>query len=77
MRRVRLLACALGVLALLGACGEQVQTTKVGPARQADTAAWRGGVSPYRAPGWTPGDQASWDAQMRARAQGQDDYAQR
>jgi hypothetical protein len=77
MRRARLLACALGAVALLGACGEEVQTTKVGPARKADKPAWSGGESPYRVSGWTPGDRASWEAQMRARAQGQDDYAQR
>ena len=77
MSRAHLLACAIGVLALLGACGEEVQTTKVGPARKADTTAWSGGESAYRVPGWTPGDRASWEAQMRARAQGQDDYAQR
>lgn len=77
MSRVRLIPFALGAMVLLGACGEQVQTTTTGSARKADTTAWSGGESPYRVPGWKPGDRASWEAQMRARAQGQDDYAQR
>ncbi len=34
------------------------------------------GVTPtrYAAPGWKGGDQASWEEQMRKRAQGQNEY---
>ena len=33
-----------------------------------------GAASAYTAPGWKAGDQRSWEAQMRARAQGQNEY---
>jgi hypothetical protein len=74
MSRV-LLACALGSLLALGACGEKVQTTAVGGERKADAKSWDANNSPYLAPGWTPGTPASWEAQLRARAQTQNDYA--
>jgi hypothetical protein len=77
MSRLGAIALAVAATALVAACGEKVQTTSVGPAKKSDATAWSGGESPYRVSGWTPGDRASWEAQMRARAQGQDDYAQR
>jgi hypothetical protein len=66
-----LVACGL----LLAACGERVQTTTVGTERKLDTHSWDANNSVFVAPGWTPGDRASWEAQMRARAQNQNDYA--
>ncbi|HEX7436848.1 MAG TPA: hypothetical protein VF308_09080 [Caldimonas sp.] len=72
----RLAAVCSVVLALgLGACGERAQTTAVGGEKKADTPSWQANGSVYLAPGWTPGDRASWEAQLRNRAQAQNDYA--
>ena len=68
---------AIGCLALalgLGGC-EKAQTTASGGEKKADTPSWQKGESAYVAPGWTPGDRASWEAQLRNRAQAQNDYA--
>jgi hypothetical protein len=74
-RRVRIgLGLVFGTL-LLAACGERVQTTTVGTERKLDTHSWDASNSVFLAPGWTPGDKASWEAQMRARAQNQNDYS--
>ena len=64
------LAVALG----LAAC-ERAQTTASGSEKKADTPSWQAASSAYAAPGWTPGDKASWEAQLRNRAQAQNDYA--
>jgi hypothetical protein len=64
-----------GAMALaLAGCGESPQTTKAAY-KQADTPSWQGTDNPYVASGWKPGDQASWEEQMKRRAQGQNDYA--
>lgn len=64
-------ACALV------ACGEKVQTMPVGGAKKADSLPWQITDNGYLAPGWTPGDEASWNAQLTQRTQGQNDYAPR
>lgn len=43
--------------------------------KKADARASQGAAKAYTATGWTPGDDASWQAQMRARAEGQNEYA--
>lgn len=68
---------ALGcmVLALaLAACGEKSQTTS-SVVKKFDVPGWKGGNADYNAPGWVASDQAAWEAQLRARAQAQNDYA--
>jgi hypothetical protein len=68
----RLLICAaLALLAGLAACGERVQTATP---RKADQKAWQGVNNPYAVGSWTPGDRGTWDDQMRARAQTQNEY---
>ncbi len=76
MRRA---AMVMGLVAcvLLGACGEKVQTIGVAGERKADAKGWDANGSAYLAPGWTPGTEANWDAQLRKRAQNQNDYAPR
>jgi len=71
---IRLLstAAALTLAAGLAGCTEDVQTVSE---RQPDGKAWTGTGTPYVAPGWNAGDQASWDEQMRTRAQAQNEYA--
>ncbi len=60
-------------LALLGACGEQPQTSGTGV--KTDAAAFSGTGMPYAVPGWKQGDKASWEQQMKVRTQmGQNDY---
>jgi predicted small lipoprotein YifL len=76
MRAGRALVVALAVATVAG-CGEKVQTIPVGTAKKADTQVWQNQDTRFLAPGWSPGDQASWDAQMARRAQGQNDYAPR
>lgn len=61
---------ALGLV--VGACGEKPQESK---ARKSDVSAFQGGGSSSVAPGWKSGDAASWEAQMKSRAQyGQNEY---
>jgi hypothetical protein len=73
MRLGHLVLLALG-LALVG-CAERVQTIAAGGEKKSDTRSWDANHSVYLAPGWTPGDRASWEAQLRTRAQAQNDYA--
>ncbi len=61
----------------VAACGEKVQTIPVGTAKKLDAQVWQTKETRFLAPGWTPGDQRSWDAQMANRAQGQNDFAPR
>ncbi|MEO8310162.1 MAG: hypothetical protein ABI520_03225 [Caldimonas sp.] len=76
MRASRHLGAA-AVLVVLVACGERVQTIPVGTAKKVDAQVWQTKDARFLAPGWTPGDEASWNAQMAHRAQGQNDYAPR
>ena len=79
MRHVRMGAAPVAVslaIALAG-CGERVQTIPVGAAKKSDSPTWQITDNGFIAPGWTPGDQASWDAQLKKRAQAQNDYTTR
>lgn len=61
------------IVALLAACSEKPQTADM---RKSDSQPWAGAPGdPYVASGWKPGDQASWEEQMRKRAQGQNEYS--
>ena len=55
----------------LAACGEKPQTAAT---RKADAAPSTGAVAAYTAPGWKPGDATSWEAQMKKRSDGQNEY---
>jgi hypothetical protein len=72
--RLGLLAMAATVLA---GCGERVQTIPPGGDRKSDTAVWENKDKRFLAPGWTPGNENSWNAQLVDRTQGQNDYAPR
>lgn len=63
------------VLAMLAACGETVQTIPVGKSTRVDKQSWQIKDNGFLAPGWTPGNEASWDAQLKKRAQAQNDFA--
>ena len=73
MKALAAVSCAALVLVLAGC--EKAQTTASGAEKKADTPSWQVANDPYVAPGWTPGDKASWEAQLRNRAQAQNDYA--
>lgn len=65
---------ALAMMAVFAAgCGEKAQTASA--AKKADAHAWEGSQGGNLAEGWKPGDQAGWEAQMRTRAQGQNEYS--
>ncbi len=68
---------AASMVLVLSACGERVQTLPAGGAKKADARAFQITDNGYLAPGWTPGNEASWDAQIKARAQAQNDFAPR
>jgi hypothetical protein len=60
--------------AALAACGDSPQGTQAPGAKKADAKAWEGTGNGHVAQGWKSGDQASWEAQLRARAQAQNEY---
>lgn len=73
MCRSALMTFIAVLLAALAGCGEKPQTAAT---RKSDVAPYQGtGGSAYAAQGWKAGDQASWEKQMRTRAQGQDEYS--
>jgi len=65
-----LAACA----ALLTACGEPDQTKTSGNTNRADTPPMQGTKNGYAEAGWTAGNQGSWENQIRARGQHQNEY---
>lgn len=58
----------------LSACGEKAQTAQPA-AKKSDGKAWDGAQNAFVAEGWKAGDQASWETQMRLRAQNQNEYS--
>ncbi len=71
IRAVSLLVVTAVILSQ-AACGEKPQTAAT---RKPDTKVWSGADNAFAASGWKAGDQASWEEQMRNRAQAQNDYA--
>ncbi len=65
------------VAVAFAACGEKVQEIPVGSAKKVDAQVWQTKDDRFLAPGWKPGDEASWKAQITQRTQGQNDYAPR
>jgi hypothetical protein len=66
---------ALAMMAVAAAgCGEKAQVAGQGPAAKAAAKPWAATQSTSLASGWkSGGDQAAWEAQMRTRAQGQNE----
>jgi len=61
----------LAALALT-ACGERAQTAAT---PKADSKPWDTTQTAYTAQGWKSGDQSSWENQLKARSQGQNEYS--
>jgi hypothetical protein len=77
MNRVLIaLSSAFAAAALLAGCSEHSQAQPT-PIKKADAKAYTGAPSEpkiYTASGWTTGDDASWQNQIRGRTQGQNEY---
>ncbi len=56
---------------MLAACSETPQTTT---ARKSDDKPWEAAASPYAVQGYQGGNLATWEQQMKSRAQGQNEY---
>lgn len=68
---IRAALLAMAVLAL-AACGEKEQT--LGQNSGHDTPAAGGTGTVFQVQGWKAGDRASWEQQLKSRAQTQNDY---
>lgn len=67
-------ALMLLVAAALTAC-DRDQSMAAGSTNRADTPPWQGAKNSYVVGGWTAGDKASWESQMRKRSIDQNEYA--
>ena len=59
--------------ASVSACGERDQS--LGATRKFDSQSWQAAPTAYAAKGWTGGEKAVWETQLRTRAQTQNEYA--
>ena len=73
MKSLIVLSLAAATFAVTG-CADREQTAS---GIKADTSPFNGTSKqpPYMAAGWKAGDRAAWEAQLKTRAQGQNDYA--
>lgn len=62
----------MGLSVGLAGCGEKPQTATQ---RKAVGHAYNGPTTVYTAGTWKAGDETAWDAQLRIRAQGQNEYS--
>ncbi|RZI41573.1 hypothetical protein EGT07_18530 [Herbaspirillum sp. HC18] len=60
--------------ALLAGCSEPDQTKTSGNTNRHDVEPWQGAKNPFVVSGWTPGNQGSWETQIRTRGQLQNEY---
>ena len=75
IRRLTLSSLLAAATLVLSACGDKPQEMNGAGVKQ-DGAPYQGvGQSQYTQTGWKPGDKASWEQQLKSRAQyGQNDY---
>ena len=66
-------SAALTGLLLAAGCGDAPQGSA--GVRKSDAKPWEPSQNAYVAEGWKAGDQASWEQQLRQRAQNQNEYA--
>ena len=73
MKPAIIICCAVAAALALAACTEKTQT--IGEGSRHDTAAFQGPATAFTAPGWKPGDRASWDQELKTRTvNGQNEY---
>ena len=63
---------ALLSLLMLGACAEKSQLAAT---KKSDGKPWEGAQNAYVVQGWKPGDAVSWEQQLKARSQNQNEYS--
>ncbi len=73
MRQALWVSAVLAAVFGLSACSDSSSGAKA--AKKVDGKSWEGAGSAYAASGWKPGDKATWEEQLRARAQSQNDYS--
>jgi len=71
---MRLTLIVASCAALLAGCGEKEQIKSADTTNRHDVAPWQGAKNPFLAKGWTPGDEKSWETQLRTRGQSQNEY---
>ncbi|MCE3261293.1 MAG: hypothetical protein K0R43_372 [Pseudoduganella sp.] len=64
----------LAVVLALAGCGEVSQSKQGSAVNRGDEPAYKGARTAQVAKGWTPGDKAAWDRQVRERGQLQNEY---
>jgi hypothetical protein len=69
---MRALLMSALMLALFG-CGEKSQS-QADARKSGDQHAWQGANDPFVTKGWTAGNKAEWERQMRSRTQNQNEY---
>ena len=62
-----------GLAIFAAGCGERAQTASA--PKKADAHPWETPAGPFAAADWKGGDKAAWEAQMRSRAQAQNEYS--
>jgi hypothetical protein len=72
MKRTALILAAAA--AVLAGCGEPDQSKTTDNTNRSDVVPWKGANNPYVAKGWNPGNQGSWENQIRSRGQLQNEY---
>ncbi len=70
---IRFMLITVSMMVLAG-CGEFDQSTAASASYPNDTPPWKGAKNPYMEKGWTAGDKASWENQLRTRSQAQNEY---
>jgi hypothetical protein len=73
--RVGAVLVLAGLAVAVAGCGEKAQTLPAGSAKKSDGPTWQIKDNGFIASGWTPGNEASWEAQLKKRAQGQNDFS--
>ena len=74
MIKLRFILAVAAAAVALSACGERSQD--LGAKRvKSDKPAFSGGDAQHAAAGWSAGDRASWEQQLRTRGQGQNEYS--
>ncbi len=66
---MRILSAFILVM-MVSACSEYPQTMGAG----SDAPSYTGTKNGFVEKNWTPGDKVSWEAQLKARSKGQDEY---
>jgi lipopolysaccharide export system protein LptC len=75
VKHTLLLLALMASCLTITACGEKAEAKATG--KKGDAPAYSGATQEnkaFSAQGWTAGDKASWEQQMRARSQGQNEY---